>query len=107
MKIRKNNKFATRSVLPGVDLYEGDSLERELKKKLEQKEPIPVIMDTAYTEKKVGVIEAYNIRTDRFEVGQREAERIGEYRAAKKAWKNKQAEPTKAPKNNDSETPEA
>lgn len=99
MKPRVNaNKKAVLG-LSGVELYEGDSLMRTLQKKLENKEAIPVIMDTAFTDKKIGVVEAYNIRTDRFEVGQREAERIGTYRAAKKAFKANAAEPTKAPEN--------
>lgn len=96
---RKNNKMKRKIGFNGVELYEGDTLIKTLQKKMEGKEPVPVIMDTAYTEKAIGVVEAYNIRTDRFEVGQREAERIGAYRAAKKAWKNSKAEPKKAPEN--------
>lgn len=99
MKPRVNANKKPALNLIGVELYEGDSLVRTLQKKLENKEAIPVIMDTAFTDKKIGVVEAYNIRTDRFEVGQREAERIGTYRAAKKAFKTNAAEPAKATEN--------
>lgn len=94
--IRKRNQNEKRNYrLTGVDFYEGESMIRSLRRKLQNKEQIPVIMDTAYTDKSVGVLEGYNIRTDRFEIGQREAERIGKYKNAKKL-KQKGAEPTKA-----------
>lgn len=99
MKRLKNQNAKRENALVGVEFYQGESLLKALRRKLQNKEQIPVIMDTAYTEKSVGVLEAYNVRTDRFEVGQREAERIGAYKAAKKKKMNGGGEPAKAAEN--------
>lgn len=83
--IKLNNQNRKReNTLTGVEFYEGESLMKALRRKLQNGEQIPIIMDSAYTEKNVGVLEAYNVRSDRFEIGQREAARIGAYKAAKK-----------------------
>lgn len=99
MKRLKNQNRRRENELKGVEFYEGESLIKQLRRKIQNREQIPVIMDTAYTEKSVGVLEAYNVRTDRFEVGQREAERIGAYKAAKKKKMTGGGEPEKAVEN--------
>lgn len=102
MKYTGNNK-KRKHILKGVETYAGESMMNTLRKKIQNKEQIPIVMDTAYTDKSVGVLEAYNIRTDRFEVGQREAERIGAYKAAKKKKMNAGLEPEKAVENSNKE----
>lgn len=48
--------------------YEGETLERVLEKAENEKEPIKAIGSPIYTNRADGVIAAYNIRTDRFEI---------------------------------------
>lgn len=103
MKRVKNPNTRRKNILTGVECYEGESLIESLEKKLQNREQVPVIMDTAYTEKSVGVLEAYNIRTDRFEVGQREAERIGKYKMAKKKKMTGGGDPGKAIENSNND----
>jgi hypothetical protein len=57
------------SQLRGGNTYECDRLDLKLRRLMENKEPIDEEMASMiYTERKDGVLPAYNIRTDRFDV---------------------------------------
>lgn len=52
------------------DICEGKSLEREIEQQMTTKQPIIADAPMIYTSRKEGVIPAYDIRTDRFEIAQ-------------------------------------
>lgn len=57
-----------RTTLSGVDQTEGESIEEKVRRIEASKEPIKDGAPIIYTEKKDGVIPAYNVRTDRWDV---------------------------------------
>lgn len=59
----KNN-----SRLKSIEIYEGESIETKCARILQDKEPITDTAPIIYTAKEDGVLPAYNIRTDRFDV---------------------------------------
>lgn len=61
---RKRHK----SRLKGVEKLEGEPIEHKIERIVSNKEPISDGAPAIYTERKEGVISAYNIRTDRWEV---------------------------------------
>lgn len=54
--------------LSSVKVYEGESIETKVARITQTKEPITDSAPIIFTEKKDGVLPAYNIRTDRFDV---------------------------------------
>lgn len=50
--------------------YEGETIETRVARMTQNKEPITDSSPTLYTEKKDGVIPAYNIRTDKWDIAQ-------------------------------------
>ena len=48
--------------------YEGETIEDKVRRIVENNEPITDVVENIYTERSQGVLPAYNIRTDRFEV---------------------------------------
>ena len=48
--------------------YQGETIEQKLERIVQQKEPIKDGAPLVFTERKMGVMPEYNIRTDRFEV---------------------------------------
>lgn len=54
--------------LVGEETVEGESIENKMERITTNKEPIKDGAPRIYTERKEGVIAAYNIRTDRFEI---------------------------------------
>lgn len=50
------------------NLFEGDSLEREIERLTTEKTPIESVSPPIYTENKDGVLPQHDIRTDRWEV---------------------------------------
>nr|QJB21305.1 MAG: hypothetical protein [Microvirus sp.] len=48
--------------------YQGETIEQKLERIVQQKEPIKDGAPLVFTERKMGVLPEYNIRTDRFEV---------------------------------------
>lgn len=54
--------------LKSVEIYEGESIETKCARILQNKEPITDTAPIIYTAKEDGVLPAYNIRTDRFDV---------------------------------------
>ncbi|AXL15660.1 hypothetical protein [Microviridae sp.] len=57
-----------KSRLTSVDVVEGETIEQKIERITEQKEPITDGAPEIFTERKDGVVKAYNIRTDRWEV---------------------------------------
>lgn len=70
--------------IDGPETSVGETLTELLRKKTENKEKVEIQVDTYYTEKRDGVLDALNIRADRFDIGLRESERIQSYRDKKK-----------------------
>lgn len=64
----RTNKIKTAKILNHVDSYEGESLEKKLQRMLQNREPMTDHVSTVYTERKDGVMAAYNIRTDKHEI---------------------------------------
>lgn len=79
----------TRTSMQGVDLYECETLTEKLRRMTENKEPIKAEVDRIYTEKKDGVLPAYDIRTDRFEVAREAVEKMMNAAEASKQLKTK------------------
>lgn len=75
--------------MQGVDVYECESLTEKLRRMTENKEPIKAEVERIYTEKKDGVLPAYDIRTDRFEVAREAIEKMTNAAEASKALKTK------------------
>ena len=50
------------------DSYEGETIEDKVRRIVENNEPITDVVENIYTDRKDGVLPAYNIGTDRFEV---------------------------------------
>lgn len=59
-----------RSMLTNVELLEGEPIEHKIERIVSNKEPITDGAPDIFTERKDGVISAYNIRTDRWEIAQ-------------------------------------
>lgn len=66
----KRINVPTKSKIRATDAYECDRLELKLRRLIESKEPIDenVTVPLVYTERKDGVLPAYDIRTDRFDL---------------------------------------
>ena len=54
--------------LKSIEIYEGESIETKCARILQNKEPITDTAPIIYTAKEDGVLPAYNIRTDRFDI---------------------------------------
>ena len=67
-----------------VETYEGESIEKKVARITLTKEPITDTAPIIYTEKKDGVLPAYNIRTDRFDLAIDAYDKIEAARIAKK-----------------------
>ncbi len=57
-----------RSMIGGIEKLEGETIEQKMERVLDNKEPITDGAPEIYTERKQGVMSAYNIRTDRWEI---------------------------------------
>ena len=70
--------------LQSVEIYEGETIEEKVARIVQTKEPITDTTPIIYTEKKDGVLPAYNIRTDRFDLAIDAYDKIEMERIAKK-----------------------
>lgn len=66
MKYSKPSKNNNR--LKSIEIYEGESIETKCARILQNKEPITDTAPIIYTAKEDGILPAYNIRTDRFDI---------------------------------------
>lgn len=80
------------------DSYEAESIEEKMRKVLANQEPIEQAAPNIYTERKEGVLPAYDIRTDRFEIAIDAADRITAAVEAKRQERAEQANVTEQPK---------
>lgn len=70
--------------LDSVEIYEGETIEKKVARITLTNEPITDTAPIIYTEKKDGVLPAYNIRTDRFDLAIDAMDKIEMERIAKK-----------------------
>tara|TARA_E500000331_G_scaffold127130_1_gene124713 strand:+ start:3267 stop:3626 length:360 start_codon:yes stop_codon:yes gene_type:complete len=63
-KYRKRSK----TILGGVEKVEGEPIEHKIERIVDNNEPIKDGAPEIFTERKDGVVSAYNIRTDRWEI---------------------------------------
>ena len=61
-------KKAKKSKLKSVECVEGEPIELKIERIVSNKEPITDGAPSIFTERKDGVVSAYNIRTDRWEI---------------------------------------
>lgn len=67
-----------------TEQLEGESIEDKIKRIVNNKEPIKDGAPLIYTDRKDGVKEAYNIRTDRFEVAINAMDKVNKAKIAKR-----------------------
>lgn len=70
MKYPEQKQKRNLSKFKPVDLIEGETIEDKCKRLTESKEPITDGAPILYTERKDGVLPAYDIRTDRWAIAQ-------------------------------------
>jgi hypothetical protein len=97
-KYRKPNV----STLTSVEKLEGEPIEHKIERIVSNKEPITDGAPSIYTERKDGVISAYNIRTDRWEIASEAMDKVSgsvqAKRDAKASIKAEKAEDVKVVK---------
>ena len=69
--------------IQSVEIQEGETIENKVARITQNKEPITDGAPIIYTEKKDGVLPAYNIRTDRFDIALDAMDKIGKSKAKK------------------------
>lgn len=86
---------ATSSNLTSITTYEGETIEQKIERIVQNKEPIKDGAPEIFTERKDGVISAYNIRTDRWEIAVDAMDKIHKSIQAKREEKVKAKEEPK------------
>lgn len=91
MKIPKRNRIPMYTVEP----YEGETIEMKCARVVENNEPITDGAELIFTEKKDGVIPAYDVRTDKWEIAQNAMNDVNASKIAKskESMKPKEDEP--------------
>jgi hypothetical protein len=79
------------SGLTSVEKLEGEPIELKIERIVSNKEPISDGAPSIFTERKEGVISAYNIRTDRFEIATEAMDKVAGSIQAKRDNKGKVA----------------
>ena len=79
----------SKSKLTSVEKLEGEPIELKIERIVSNKEPISDGAPSIYTERKDGVVAAYNIRTDRFEIAADGMDLVAKNIAAKRDAKAK------------------
>ncbi len=64
----KAREVKSSTQLSSVDTYTAETIEQKIERVIYSGEPIDTTAPIIYTEKKDGVVAAYDIRTDRFEI---------------------------------------
>ena len=82
-KVYKYKKGA-KSTIDSVEVVEGESIEQKIERIVENKEPITDGAPEIFTERKDGIIAAYNIRTDRWEIAAEAMDKVAASIAAKR-----------------------
>ena len=68
-----------------VEIQEGETIETKVARITQNKEPITDSAPIIFTEKKDGVLPAYNIRTDRFDIALEAMDKIGRSKARRES----------------------
>ena len=68
--MKKPTLWCTTPMITNYEFEEGETIEEKVRRVVETKEPIEDGAPLIYTPKEDGVIAAYNIRTDRWEIAQ-------------------------------------
>lgn len=74
------------------NLFEGESIEREVERLTTEKTPIESVSPQIYTEAKEGVLPEYDIRTDRWEIAMEAMDSVAASYRAKREYYQKQKE---------------
>lgn len=75
------------------NLFEGESLEREIERLTTEKTPIESVSPPIYTENKEGVLPQYDIRTDRWDIAMEAMDSVAaSYRAKRDDYIKKKEE---------------
>jgi len=82
-----------KSQLKSVEVVEGEPIEHKIERVVSNKEPITDGAPSIFTERKEGVISAYNIRTDRWEVATEAMDKVSGSIQAKRDAKGKVSKP--------------
>ncbi len=90
-KYRKTVK----GTLKGVEKLSGEPIEHKVERIVSNKEPITDGAPEIYTERKEGVLSAYNIRTDRWEIAAEAMDKVAGSIQAKRDNKGKSKDDTK------------
>jgi len=92
-------KKAVKSQLKSVEVLEGEPIELKIERIVSNKEPITDGAPSIFTERKEGVISAYNIRTDRWEIASEAMDKVsGSVQAKRDAKASTKAEEVKVVK---------
>ena len=70
-------KKALRSKMTSVETMEGETIETKVERVTSNKEAIKDGAPEIYTARKDGILSAYNIRTDRWEIAREKNKRLG------------------------------
>ena len=76
-------KFFPKPIKTNYEYQEGESIEQKVKRITENNEPITDGAPIIYTNRDDGVLPAYNIRTDRWEIAQQAMEAVNQANLAK------------------------
>lgn len=79
----KRTKVKNIGHLESVEIYEGEYLEQKIERIVNNSEPIKDGAPAIYTEKKDGVLPAFNIRTDRWDIAYGAMEKLEKAKMAK------------------------
>jgi len=91
----KRNKPATTSLKINSS-YEGERIEQKVNRIVNNKEPIKDGAPIIYTERKDGVLPAYDIRTDKYEIAVEAMEKVSQaQRSKRKSFEKKLDETNK------------
>lgn len=99
--MKANTKI--KSLIEVNNSYEGEPIERELEKIMSEGTDLAVTGPPIYTAKKDGVLPEYNIRTDRFDIGQDAMGKVNIQRMNYKPWEKKPEGGSEGGSENDSE----
>ncbi len=82
-----------KSQLTSVEVVEGEPIEHKIERVVSNKEPITDGAPSIFTERKDGVVAAYNIRTDRWEVASEAMDKVSGSIQAKRDAKGSVSKP--------------
>jgi len=85
-------KKVKKSLLTSVEVVEGEPIEHKIERIVSNKEPITDGAPSIFTERKEGVISAYNIRTDRWEIASSAMDKVSGSIQAKRDAKASKSE---------------